>query len=177
MAEYSDPLIQNIVVKLLCVVDPNVKEGLGHMRYIRLLQEIARFIVDDPNKGNPAIYINKKITMNAIVTMVNSQAISLKAEKGNTIVVSPGALDKKPIIYGILLHEMAHAWLDTCGAANTEANAYKFEIQWVCTLASKSNHEFSKEMKDGLDAYFEKRKNQSGWPADQVAWEKSRLKL
>jgi len=177
MAEYSDARIENIVVKLLCVVDPQVKNGLGHMRYILLKQEKPPFLFDNPDKGNPALYINKKITMNAIVSMVNSQAISLKAEKGNSIVVSPGALDKKPIIYGILLHEMAHAWLDTGKATNNEANAYKFEIQWVCTLASKSNHEYSQEMKSGLDAYFEKRKNQSGWPADQIAWEKSRLKL
>lgn len=151
----STPALQTIVDQLMLVVDPKVSTALAGLRYVLVENCMAL------TNGNPAIYLNSLPAQARVVGWVNRAKIgNVDAVQGNSVAVNKSKMDDVPLLYGVLLHESAHAWAEKCGFANTERNAYLFEIQWVCALAAAPNHPLGGAMRAGLGAYFASRMSQ-----------------
>lgn len=139
---------------LFQVMDPEVQVALSDLI----------FVTNPPNtfggpvKRNPAIYINKKGArlVNTLNDKFKENNKNVRSVISNTIVTQNKNFPRG-LLYGVLLHEMAHAWAERCGFLNNEENAYLFEIQWVCTLAADTKHPYSNEMRIALSEYFNDR--------------------
>ena len=152
MPRCSTPRLQGIVDNLMQVVAPKVGTALDGLSYVLVENCMAL------QGGNPAIYLNSLKVQERVVGWVNRARIGVvDAVQGNSVAVNNGKMDDIPLLYGVLLHESAHAWSEKCGFPNTEKNAYVFEIQWVCALAAAPMHPFAGDMRAGLAAYFELR--------------------
>lgn len=151
----STPELQTIVDQLLLVVDPRVSAALANLRYVLVERCMAL------TNGNPAIYLNSLKAQERVVGWVNKAKIgNVEAVQGDSVAVNKSQMDNIPLLNGVLLHESAHAWAEKCGFANTERNAYLFEIQWVCALAAAPQHPLGPAMRAGLQAYFARRMDQ-----------------
>jgi hypothetical protein len=172
MPTCSTPELQTIVDQLMLVVDPKVSTALDGLRYV--LVENCMALRD----GNPAIYLNGKAAQARVVGWVNQAKIGmLEAQQSNSVAVNHSKMEDVPLLYGVLLHETAHAWLEKGGFANTERNAYLFEIQWIYALAAAPHHPLAATMRAGLDAYFEKRMQQfrsADGVVEALAWTRQR---
>ncbi|MGQ3887987.1 hypothetical protein ACQUW5_03010 [Legionella sp. CNM-1927-20] len=100
---------------------------------------------------NPAIFINKytyqllgRLHPNWIV----NQTIAVKA----TLLSQP-----KLEIIGALIHEVGHAFNVTANIANTEENAYIFEIEVLCKLFASKLAFLDEVSSKDLKTYFESR--------------------
>jgi hypothetical protein len=152
MPRCSTPRLQGIVDSLMQVVAPKVGTALDDLSYVLVENCMAL------QGGNPAIYLNSLKVQERVVGWVNRAKIGvIDAVQGNSVAVNNSKMDDIPLLYGVLLHESAHAWAEKCGFANTEKNAYLFEIQWVCALAAAPMHPLAADMRAGLAAYFQSR--------------------
>jgi hypothetical protein len=160
----NDPDLATLANQLLIVVDRKVRRALGGLRIIVLPLEVElkTTVFGRPpgldEKPNPAIYLNtlpvQKFAIKNLNSLMLDYGLQEVAEAKNTIVIRPNWRDNRVDTMGIILHEMAHAWAERCGFTNSEANAWLFEIQWVCTLATDVDHPLQQEMFAGLEQYF-----------------------
>lgn len=167
-----------LILNLLSVPNKKVSEALGDLTFIEC--EVGKGSIVKATK-NPALYVG--VTVNC----TEKKSLTLKGDvvRNNTILerqygegVAPAVVAGKTILldsfssykgeewfyYGIVLHEMAHAWAERCtkedsqlplrmAFSNSEENAWLFEVQWVCDLAVSSNT-YAVEMRRHIIDYF-----------------------
>lgn len=89
----------------MMVVAPKVGRALDGLSYVLIENCMAL------QGGNPAIYLNSLPVQKRVVGWVNNARIGVvDAVQGNSVAVNNRQMDDVPLLYGVLLHESAHAW-------------------------------------------------------------------
>ena len=189
-----------LVSNLLSVPNKKVSAALGDLTFIECNIGKGSIVKATPN---PALYVGVTVGCSEKKKLILSQDvrrnnIMLEREYGED--VAPPVVAGKTILldsfssyegeewfyYGIVLHEMAHAWAERCtkeesqlplnmAFSNSEENAWLFEIQWVCDLAYSSNP-YAADMRQHIIDYFNRAGSRFGDKAKaHVKWSLERI--
>lgn len=150
MPTCSNSDLDTMVRHLYAVVTPSCANALRNLKFVAVG---SNPIMD--MSGNPGLFLNKSTKAGLLGILNRAREGDLEATKSDTIIVRTSAMTRIPLVYGVLIHEMGHAYCETTGAfPNTEKNAYIFETNWVCSMAADPNHPYAQAMKDGFKTYF-----------------------
>lgn len=147
------------------------------------LPELEVDIVNSPNdflgaNNNPAVFVNQK-TFNLLKSLHTNWIAN------RTIAIKDSYLQQEHMdVIGAIIHETGHAFNTAAGIANTETNAYIFEIEILLKLLQIQSPLLFNCSEPDLKKYFKRRLplyelmvQPNAWLSDLISYIKDKFQL